>query len=150
MNRDNVQHMLRFIEAADRRPFPDGAADVWAALLESVDADDAMTAVHEHFRLNDKGTLMPAAIRTRAIALADARKRVQAATAAIGPAPAYTPPNAEFRAALGRVAARVGDLGRPRTVRVDTSRPTVDAQDAVAMEASRRAQLAALDRMVAA
>jgi len=147
MNIGEVQAMLAHIEAQDRRPFPEGAAEVWLEQFRNIDVADAQAAVAEYFRLNEKGQLLPASIRRRALefraARADRERRaIERRTRE------FTEPNAEYRQAIAGLARRVGDPQRLHR-RPDTASPRLVGDEAAEFEAARQRALEALERQVA-
>lgn len=145
MNLDEVKQMLLHIEARDRRPFPQGAAEAWLEDFEAIPAADAFAAVKEHFRLREdsnRSTVLPGTIRRRALELAEARGRVQRQAIARGQQH-RDPPSAAYRAALADLAHAVGNPERLHR-RPDTASPTLVGDEAAEFEANRQRYLAAL------
>jgi hypothetical protein len=88
-----VEHLLATITSLDRQPFPDGAAGEWYRILGELEYRDALQAVVEHYgsgsgRLVSR--IMPADVRSRALAIAEARAR--AARRALPAAPVRATP----------------------------------------------------------
>lgn len=140
----DVQEMLGFIAALDRRPFPPGAVEAWHSVLRGVDTQDARTAVEEHARLSERPEWTPGVIYRRAKAIATVREaanrhQIEAGRHGTEPSAAYL----EFRRQLATTASQLGDLNR-RVRKAPMDSPTVDAERAAAMERARAAQLAAL------
>jgi hypothetical protein len=76
MNLVETAELLTYIASMDRIPFPRGAEVAWHDLLEDVLAADAAQAAREHFTRSDRTRrLEPGDVRTRALAIREARLR---------------------------------------------------------------------------
>jgi hypothetical protein len=118
MRLDAIQDLLDLIVSYDRSPFGDGADRAWFAALDGVDYNDARQAVIEHYTSlgardsrGDVRRVLPADVKSRALAIRDTRLRATArARAELPAAPrglaARSPEAAaELRASLARAAA---------------------------------------------
>lgn len=108
MNRAEVTDLLTLIEGLERRTFPLGAHNAWLTIMADVEYRDAAQAVVEHFDTPEPlhAAVQPGPIKRRAKVIAEVRQR--AMRRAIEPAPVRAEPNEEYRAAVARLAAKVG------------------------------------------
>jgi hypothetical protein len=126
MRLDAIQDLLDLIVSYDRSPFGDRADQAWAAALDGVEYPDARQAVIEHYTSlgarDSRGEVrrvLPADVKSRALAIRDNRLRATARTRAELPAAprglaARSPEAAaELRAALQRASA-AGERYRAR------------------------------------
>lgn len=76
MNLAETAQLLTYIASMDRIPFPRGAETAWLDLLLDVEGRDARQAAQEHFARSDRSRrLEPGDVRTRALAIREARLR---------------------------------------------------------------------------
>ena len=132
MKLHEVEGLLELIQSIDRKPFPLNAASAWLPILGDIAYRDAEQAVNDHYRSygardskGDVRAILPADIRGRAHALAEARARAAARTALPGPR--------ERRGSKGRPPEVLAELERARAlVRAALERHQADEKQAVA------------------
>lgn len=92
MKPNEVEELLALVQSIDRKPFPANAHIAWYPILRDIGYPDAVQAVNDHYRSygsrdskGDVRPILPADIRGRAHAIAEARARASARTALPGP-----------------------------------------------------------------
>ena len=121
MKLHEVEGLLELIQSIDRKPFPLNAATAWLPILGDIAYRDAEQAVNDHYRSygardrhGEVRPILPADIRGRAHAVAEARARASARTALPGP------------------RERRGSVGRPEHVERELAAARKAVADALA------------------
>ena len=73
MTKANTAHLLALITAFDRRTTGEADVEAWHLIVADLEPDDCMQAVREHY-MTETRWLMPADVRTRALAAARRRE----------------------------------------------------------------------------